>query len=298
MGEIIFTVIITTYRRLEYLKNALESVLSQDFKKFECLVINDYPPDNQAISLMIHGLNDERFVFVESLQNKGGNYCRNKGITMAKGNYVAFLDDDDVWFPDKLHVHYEQHQETGAALVYSGYIRKEYGRPESEVLIKGPEVPDDIPKAMFKGKFSIGTTSSVSLNRTVIPDSLFDEELESFQDWDAWLSLAIRQKNVTFFHIREPLLYFIHHEEDRITKNVIKREKGLQQILQKYGGKPKMKGFYYKELMNINLLKTAEYDRNLWNRKKYLLKEFIQYPGLWFRKYPARRMIKYFLLGR
>lgn len=286
-----FTIIVTTYRGEDFLQRALGSVQCQEWKDFHCLVINDNPLKNSSVEEAVAALNDSRFRFIASSRNRGANYCRNEGIRLAEGTYIAFLDDDDIWFPQKLKLHLEEHQANSSILVYSDYVKKYSGPNDLEIPTAAPEVPDDIPRGMFDGLFSIGTTSSVTLRRTGLPEPLFDEALVSFQDWDAWLTIARSRKDVLFSHIRQPLLFFVQHDQDRTSTNSGRREQGLKQIVAKYGGKQHLKGFYYKEWMNIYLLKAGE--KKGWRGRIFLVRQFIVNPGLWLNLYAIKKLVKY-----
>jgi glycosyltransferase involved in cell wall biosynthesis len=96
------SIIITTYKRSNYLREAIESVLAQNFKDFELIVVNDDPVGHEAEKIIL-SFNDPRIVYLKNEKNLGGAKSLNVGLKRAKGDYVAILDDDDVWLSkDKL----------------------------------------------------------------------------------------------------------------------------------------------------------------------------------------------------
>ena len=97
----VVSAIITTFERVELLKRALQSVLSQSYTQLEILVVDDASSNNDASS-MINDLNDDRIRLIKHEANKGVSAARNTGIKNARGEYVAFLDDDDIWLQDKI----------------------------------------------------------------------------------------------------------------------------------------------------------------------------------------------------
>lgn len=104
------TVITPTYRRHLYIKNAIDSVLAQTYKDFEMIIVDDNPVDSEERKLteeVIKGVSDPRVHYVQNEKNLGGAGSRNVAIDMAKGEYVAFLDDDDMYLPDRLKVQVE-----------------------------------------------------------------------------------------------------------------------------------------------------------------------------------------------
>lgn len=103
------TVITPTYKRHEYLRNAIDSVLKQTYTEFELIVVDDNPSDSVERRLteeVMKTVVDPRIKYVQNEKNLGGAGARNVGIFMAKGEYIAFLDDDDVYLPDRLAVQY------------------------------------------------------------------------------------------------------------------------------------------------------------------------------------------------
>ncbi|WP_436945917.1 glycosyltransferase family 2 protein [Staphylococcus xylosus] len=101
----IVSIIIPTFnRKPELLKRSILSILNQNYKKFEILIIDDNYDNNyiSQISNSIQAFNDERIIYVKNKTNIGGAKSRNKGIEIAKGKYISFLDDDDFYLKDKL----------------------------------------------------------------------------------------------------------------------------------------------------------------------------------------------------
>lgn len=99
MANPLVSVIIPTYKRTDYLKLTLQSVLNQTFKDFEIIVVDDGTPNDENLFLC------QTFYKVKyiKIENSGGPAKpRNIGIRQAKGKYIAFVDDDDLWLPDKL----------------------------------------------------------------------------------------------------------------------------------------------------------------------------------------------------
>ena len=93
------TVITATYNRPHWLKDALASAVRQSFRDWEMLVINDGGRDVGGI---VSSFGDPRLVYVDMPKNRGKPACLNAGLRSAKGDYIAYLDDDDVWYPDHL----------------------------------------------------------------------------------------------------------------------------------------------------------------------------------------------------
>ena len=224
------SVIIPTYNRARFLGGAVKSVLAQSFKDLEILVVDDCGSDDAAAVVKSFGRAEVRYLRHD--RRRGGGAARNTGILASSSEYIAFLDDDDEWYPEKLARQMSTMLASPAEVggIYTGYFIVDRGDGQ----ICGQIVPTergDIYAALLAGN-CIGGTSCMLLRRSCFDNiGLFDELLPSFQDYDLWLRLA---QKYHFDCIREPLLrYFVHG--DRIWTNAEALSQGLDLMLRKYG---------------------------------------------------------------
>ena len=98
--KISVSVIIPTYNREKLVSRSIQSVLDQTYQDYEIIVVDDASIDNTE--KVVKSFNDVRIRFLRSNLNKGGSAARNMGIIAANGEYIAFLDSDDEWLPEKL----------------------------------------------------------------------------------------------------------------------------------------------------------------------------------------------------
>lgn len=131
------TVVTPTYKRHQYLKNAIDSVLAQSYKDFEMIVVDDNPPESEErvwTEDVIREISDSRVHYIKNEKNLGGAGSRNRAIEMAKGEYIAFLDDDDMYLPDRLRVQYEAMKEHDweVCVMDGATFKYETGEPVSE----------------------------------------------------------------------------------------------------------------------------------------------------------------------
>ena len=105
-SEILVSVVIPTYSRNITLTRAIDSVLVQTHKNLEIIVVDDNPPDSEwrisTQKIMRQYADNDKIRYIQNPQNMGGSGARNEGIKAAKGEYIAFLDDDDEYFPEKV----------------------------------------------------------------------------------------------------------------------------------------------------------------------------------------------------
>ncbi len=131
------TVITPTYKRHQYLKNAIDSVLAQTYTDLELIVVDDNPASSEERALtekVMKGVTDPRVIYIQNDKNLGGAGSRNRAIEIAKGEYIAFLDDDDIYLPDRLRVQYEAMKEKDweVCVMDGATFKYETGEPVSE----------------------------------------------------------------------------------------------------------------------------------------------------------------------
>ncbi len=252
-----FSVIIPTYSRPELLEKALTSVSNQSYKHYEIIVVNDNPADKFKIDAIASKHIQTKVI--HHSKPKGGNAARNSGIVQAEGELIAFLDDDDIWLPEKLFQHFTEHaKNSNAGLLYSDCLYV-YDKPSVPDVVYAAELPADVIKAMGTGLFCPATSSIVTIKKECVTAcGLFDETLPSFQDWDYWFRIAHK---FDFVRIPEILVHFTQHLGERTSQNENKRRKGLQQITTKWAKeidvtqfkKTSLTSIYYKNSRNALL---------------------------------------------
>ena len=174
------SVIIPTYKRPIELERAIKSALAQVDVAFEILVVNDCKEDT-GVKALIDKLNDKRIIYLDNERTKGGNGSRNTAIGYSKGGYLAFLDDDDEWYADKLK---EQ-------LLSLNGLSNEWGGAycafQVEVNDKWTDYTNLSDGNLFcdllSGRAEINAGSTLFIKKSVVEDiGLFAEDLVRHQD--------------------------------------------------------------------------------------------------------------------
>ena len=184
------SVVITAYNRPGFLKSAIESVLAQTFRDFELLVIDDCSPTELSGVVEDFGAGIR---FHRQECNGGLSHARNTGVQIARGEYVAFLDDDDTWLPDKLSRQMAAIQGYDACLC--AFAIMETGR---KVIRPVREVT---PELLLYGNKFCGPTGLLCRRRLLL-DEIFDVRLGWGEDWDMYVRLARRG---AMAYVPEPL---------------------------------------------------------------------------------------------
>ncbi len=179
-------VIIPTHNRASFLGDAIDSVLAQDFRDLELIVVDDGSTDETPQLLesypQIHVLKQER---------RGVSAARNRGVAAASGHFIAFLDSDDLWLPQKLSTQVEFfRRQPGALACQTEEIWMRKG------LRVNPKKRHKKPSGMiFKPSLELClvSPSAVMIERSLFDDvGGFDETLPACEDYDLWLRIACR----------------------------------------------------------------------------------------------------------
>ena len=225
------SVVIPTHNRKLTLKRALCSVLNQTVSDLDIIVVSDGSTDGTNELIEEFAQNDKRIRLIDYRESKGGNYARNMGVKVAYSEYIAFLDDDDEWLPQKLEAQMAVFDSaTDIGLVYTGIdiIYKDDGYR----YITVPKYRGDLSKEILIHN-CITTTSSVMIKKSLLEKAgLFDEKLSALQDYDLW----IRCCQITHVGCVEmPLVnYYVSASAGQITANTEKNRRAFEQIERKY----------------------------------------------------------------
>lgn len=198
MGKPIVSVIMPAYNVEKYIADAIDSVIAQSFEDWELIIIDDCSSDKTADIIRAKLDRDTRIRAVFSEENHGVAYCRNLALDMCGGKYVALLDADDLWHPDKLKKQLKLAEETGADIIYCSYsMIDEHGEKcRSDFIV---EEKTDYQKMLIK---SVLSCSTVLLRHDHIANERFDSSIYH-EDYLYWLSLL--KNGCTARGCREPL---------------------------------------------------------------------------------------------
>jgi len=220
------SVIIPAYNAMTYLPATLESLLEQTFTDFEVLVINDGSSDNTAAWVT---QSQDRRVQLISQANQGMCVARNRGIALAQGEYIAFLDADDLWHPTKLAKQVRclnEHPEVGLVYTWTASIDRE-GKPTGRIFASHAE--GDVWQELVQHNITESGSSPMVRRCCFETVGVFDPDLPHAGDWDMCLRIAARYP---FGVIKEPLVYYRQYSNS-MSKNWQRVEKCFNTVLEK-----------------------------------------------------------------
>jgi len=181
------SVIVPTYNRPLSLEKTLISILNQTFSDIEIIVVNDAGED---VSNVIRILDDDRISYIENEKNKGLAGTRNVGILKARGKYVSFLDDDDLFYPTHIEILVnEMEDKPQMAGVYSD-VNMCYMRDDGVILQEQVIYSLDWKKNYFYGVNFLNVLSYMLKKEVIIDIGLFDESLRALEDYDMLIRLS------------------------------------------------------------------------------------------------------------
>ena len=181
------SVILPTYNRGWVLREAIDSVLAQEFKDFELIVVDDGSTDNTGEILDSY----EQDILVLRQSNKGVSAARNRGIDAAEGRLIAFLDSDDLWLPRKLSSQVDFFNSNPEAVI---------NQTEEIWVRNGVRVNPKTRHHKFSGMIferslalCLVSPSAVMIKKNLFSEvGVFDENLPACEDYDLWLRISCR----------------------------------------------------------------------------------------------------------
>lgn len=223
------SVIITTFNRSELVKKAIDSVLNQTYMNFELIVVDDCSTDHTKEA--VNSFSDDRITYIQHAMNKGEG-SRNSGLECVRGDYVAFLDDDDEWFKDKLELQVDllSAKPANIGVVHTGRVLY-YTSTEEEVVDVKHRL-DFCDNALEDLAIDNGICTSTVMVRRQCLDQVgyFDETFPYCQDYDMWIRLA---EGYQFTYIHKPLIRYRYHQTN-LSKNWGAQIKGREMLYEKH----------------------------------------------------------------
>ena len=225
------SIVVPTFNRGGCIGSCVGSALAQTYGDFELIVVDDASSDDTA--LRVNSFKDSRLRYLRHDVNRGGNAARNTGIRASRGEFVAFLDSDDVWHPEKLEEQLTALHRLGPAWGLSYTWVSRVDSSGAEVSRAEPTFEGNCSTRILLSNF-IGSFSSVVVRRSVLQQcGELDEGFKSCQDWDLYIRVG---KQFNFHCLRNCGVSYRNTGTDvyRISTNHRAVLQGHRRILKKY----------------------------------------------------------------
>ncbi|MBE14635.1 MAG: glycosyl transferase [Cytophagaceae bacterium] len=228
------TVITPLYNAEAFISQAIESVLSQTYPHWEHLIIDDCSSDTSRAIAQDYATKDNRIQLHTLSRNSGAAIARNKATSLAKGSYIAFLDADDFWHPQKLEKQLQAMQQSEASVSFTNYIHvnskaKAIGK---RIIALASLSYKKQHRNNYIGNLT-GMYKASTLGKIMVPN------IRKRQDWALWLE-AIKRSKKPALGLKEDLAYYRIHP-DGMSANKVKLIRYNFQFYRSYLGYSRFK---------------------------------------------------------
>lgn len=212
MRDVLVSIITPSYKSAKFISQTIESVLAQTYQNWEMIIVDDFSNDNSNEIIEGYIKENSRISLIKLEKNSGPAVARNRAIEEAKGRYVAFLDADDLWLPQKLEKQLTFMYENDVAFTYSSYETMS----ENGVRIKkGMYTPLKITYKDLLKSNHIGCLTAIYDVEKV--GKVFMPQINKRQDYGLWLKIL--RKTGFAYGLKEPLAVY------RIVSNSVSSNK-------------------------------------------------------------------------
>ena len=245
------SVITPLYNAENYIRKTIKSVLNQSYDNLEMIIIDDLSTDNSRNVVKEYAAKDDRIKLIELQKNQGAAVARNTGIEKASGKYIAFIDSDDLWEPDKLETQLEFMEKNNYSFTFTSL---RFIDDQGNDLDNISKVPESIDYHSLLKNTIIGC-SSVIIDREKI-SKIKMPDIRAGQDTAAWLQIL--KRGYKAYGLNEPLTRYRIGVEGSISSNKLKALKRTWRI--------------YREIEEFSLIKSSYFFTHYFINavKKYL----------------------------
>jgi glycosyltransferase involved in cell wall biosynthesis len=219
----LISVIVPCYNQANFLDETLNSILNQSYTNWECIIVNDGSPDDTENVAKKWTNKDHRFKYI-SKENGGLSSARNSGLEAAKGDFIQFLDSDDLLSSDKFQKSIDAVEKDGADVVISNFIRfKKNLNQLKKAFCKLEEQTFTYESILLQWdrRFSIPIHCGL-FKRETIGNVRFNEKLKAKEDWFFWIQTFKSNPKVSF--INENMAQYRMHNKGMTKNNALMEE--------------------------------------------------------------------------
>lgn len=182
MNNDLVSIIMPSYNTGGYIKNSIESVLAQTYENWELIIVDDCSTDDT--DNIVGQFSDKRIRYLKNKKNSGAAISRNYALREAKGRWIAFLDSDDLWMPEKLEKQIAFMENNGYSFSYTDYKIRWNGKNEDPRVYTGPDVVNR--KRMYR--YCYFSTITVMYDRNVV-GLVQIADIKKNNDYAMWLQI-------------------------------------------------------------------------------------------------------------
>ena len=242
------SIIIPYYKKKDYIKKTINSILKQTYKKFEIIIINDEPGELSKNILSFLKKKDSRIKIINNKKNIGAGKSRNKGINIAKGKYIAFIDSDDVWKKNKLLKQIEFMRRKNIEISHTSYEII-----DDDLAIRGTRQAKVMNYKKLIKSCDIGL-STVIIKKSLIKNLRFPN-LKTKEDYVLWLEIAKKGKTI---HALNTKLTQWRKSKNSLSASVVRKLTDGYYVYRHHLKFSVIKSLYSLLVLSINFLKKTK----------------------------------------
>ena len=248
----LISVIMPYRQKKEYVHNAIKSVMGQTYKKFELIIIFDDEKKDDLNFIKSITKNKKKIKIIINKKNIGAGAARNKGIRKAKGKYIAFIDSDDFWKPNKLEKQIKFIESNKYKFIFSSYLIKNGNKLKIRYAKKKLNY-NDLLKSCDIG------LSTVMLEKSIVPNNVFPK-LNTKEDYVAWLKIC--KKRITA-HGQKDILVIWNNTKNSLSKPLMRKLIDAFKVYYSYEKLSLITSLIYVFRLSLNyLIKNIKYEYN------------------------------------
>ena len=248
----LISVIMPYRQKKEYVRKAIRSVLEQTYKKFELIIIFDDEKKDDLNFIRSITKNKKKIKIIINKKNIGAGAARNKGIRKAKGKYIAFIDSDDLWKPNKLEKQIEFIESNKYKFIFSSYLIKNGNKLKISHAKKKINY-NDLLKSCDIG------LSTVMLKKSILPNNVFPK-LNTKEDYVAWLKIC--KKRITA-HGQKDIFVIWNNTKNSLSKPLMRKLIDAFKVYYSYEKLSLITSLIYVFRLSLNyLIKNIKYEYN------------------------------------
>jgi teichuronic acid biosynthesis glycosyltransferase TuaG len=248
-NDLLISIILPYYKKLKFFKKTYKSILNQTYKNFELIIVYD---DSDLVELKkIKEIikNNSKTKIICNKKNLGAGPSRNKGIKLSKGNYISFIDADDLWKKNKLQKQLKFLKKNNYYFVCSNY-RKELKKGYLDV-----SSPKEITYKNLIKNCNIGL-STVIIKKNLVTNKMFPN-LKTQEDFAAWLKV-MRTCKLSCYSLNEPLVIW-RRDNNSLSTDIVQKLKDSYKVFRKHE-----KFSLFKSIISVLILSINSLKRKRW----------------------------------
>ena len=241
----LISVIIPYYKKKEYIVSSINSVLKQSYKNLELIIIYDDSNHEDLINLNNLKKKDSRIKIFINKKNIGAGLSRNRGIKLSKGKFIAFLDSDDLWSPDKLKKQIFFMKKHKIKISHTSYYIINY---KNKII--GKRKAKDLSHKKLLKSCDVGL-STVILDKKLIKNNIKFASIKTKEDYVLWLKITLSEKKI--YALLNNLTKW-RKLDNSLSSSKFQKIKDGYLVYRKYMKFGQVKSIFYLGLLSINFL--------------------------------------------